>query len=64
MLPSGKETNNKILQIISVAVQLKKSKPLISFVYSLLNTKTFQSFEKQDQYLIEIVPTENHQIFF
>ena len=23
MLPSGKETNNKILQIISVAVQLK-----------------------------------------
>ena len=54
-------TNN--LQIISVSVQLKKSKLLISCVYIPPNDTTFETFEILDQYLDElVVPPETHQI--
>ena len=54
-------TNN--LHIISVSVQLKKSKLLISCVYIPPNATTFETFEILDQYLDElVVPPETHQI--
>ena len=54
-------TNN--LQIISVAVQLKKSKLLISCVYIPPNATNFETFEILDQYLDELVGLpEAHQI--
>ena len=54
-------TNN--LQIISVSVQLKKSKLLISFVYIPPNATTFETFQIIDNYLDElVVPPETHQV--
>ena len=54
-------TNN--LQIISVSVQLKKSKLLISCLYIPPNATTFETFEILDQYLDElVVQPETHQV--
>ena len=56
-------TNN--LQIISVAVQLKKSKLLISCVYIPPNATNFENFEILGQYLDKlVVPSETHQIIW
>ena len=50
-----KKLTAKNLQIISVSVQLKKSKLLISCVYIPPNATTFETFEILDQYLDELV---------
>ena len=63
LLPSGKELTTNNPQIISVSVQLKKFKLLISCVYIPPNATTFETFEILDQYLDEIiVPPETHQV--
>ena len=59
-----KATNNKKSAVISVAVQLKKSKLLFSCVYIPPNATNFETFEILDKYLDELVfPSETHQIF-